>query len=424
MEESFVLPVIEFHTMLARFRTGWQEYPRQYWLMFFGMLISTIGASMIWPFMTIYISGKLNQPLVVVTTLMTINAAVGLVMNFIVGPITDRLGRKWVLVFALVGNAVVYMIQNQANSFGTFALALSLSGAFNPMYRVASDAMLADLIPTEKRADAYSLLRMSNNLGIAIGPTIGGFIAVKSYSLMFYIAAAGMLIYGLLQAFGSKETLIKVTRTDHPNTFHPARRGYSTIFKDRKFLTTLSAFSICMMASSMLWQLMAVYVKTNYDIPENVYGFIPATNAIMVVTLQLLVTRKTVKYQPLKVMAIGALFYAVGVGSVFWGSGFWNFWLSMVIITIGELILIPTTTTFVANQAPPDLRGRYMSMYHLSIGAAQGIGPLIGGVVGDRFGQRNIWLGAFIVGIVSPILFFRLWRSDRKQTDGFMVDVD
>ena len=177
---------------------------------------------MIWPFLTIYISTKLEQPLMVVTTLMTLNAGVGLVMNFIVGPITDRFGRKWVLVFALLGNAAVYLIQNQASTFAGFALALSLSGAFNPMYRVASDAMLADLIPIQKRADAYSLLRMSNNLGIAIGPTIGGFIASRSYSLAFYIAAAGMLIYGILQAIGSKETLQRKALPENQISCSPA----------------------------------------------------------------------------------------------------------------------------------------------------------------------------------------------------------
>jgi MFS family permease len=401
--------------MFQIMRNGWREYPRQYWLMFFGMLISTIGSSMIWPFLTIYISTKLHQPLVVVTTLMTLNAAVGLVMNFIVGPITDRFGRKWVLVFALIGNALVYLIQNRASTFAGFALALCLSGAFNPMYRVASDAMMADLIPMEKRADAYSLMRMSNNLGIAIGPTIGGFIASRSYSVAFYIAAAGMLIYGILQAFGSKETLQRKEKTSNIAGAKPALGGYSIIFQDRRFLTTLVAFGFCMTASSMLWLLMAVYAKTNFGIVESLYGFIPATNALMVVLLQLPVTKLTSRRAPLPIMALGAAFYALGVGSVFLGNGFWGFWTSMVVITIGELILIPTTTTFVANHAPVDLRGRYMSMYHLTVGAAQGIGPVTGGFLGDRFGQRAIWPGGLVIGAVSPILFLNMWLKERKQ---------
>ena len=283
------------------------------------------------------------------------------------------------------------------------------------MYRVASDAMMADLIPQEKRADAYSLMRMSNNLGIALGPTIGGFIAARSYSMAFYIAAAGMFAYGILQAIGSKETLNRMPTKTDTDQVRPTGGGYSTIFRDRNFLSTILAFSICMTCSSMLWLLLSVYVKENFGIPENLYGFIPATNAIMIVILQLAVTKIISRQRPVLMMALGALFYAVGVGSVFLGRGFWGFWVSMVIVTIGEMILIPTTTTFVANEAPSHLRGRYMSMYHLSVGVAQGIGPLTGGFIGDSFGPRNIWVGGFAIGIFSPLLFLRLWRKERKQ---------
>lgn len=401
--------------MLNSFRSAWREYPRQYWLMFFGMLISTIGSSMIWPFLTIYISTKLHQPLTVVTSLLTINSVVGVVMNFVAGPITDRFGRKWVLVFALIGNALVYLLQNQASTFSGFAFALCLSGAFNPMYRVASDAMLADLIPKEKRADAYSLMRMVNNLGIALGPTIGGFIASESYTLAFYIAAAGMFIYGLLQAFGSRETLQRVQSTDEDEQKRFSTEGYGTIARDRNYLTTILSFAICMTSSAILWLLLSVYAKTNYGINENVYGFIPATNAVMVVALQLAVTRITRKRPSLPVMALGALFYALGVGSVYLGNGFWGFWLSMVIVTIGELILIPTTTTYVANRAPAHLRGRYMSIYNLSVGLAQGIGPLIGGLISDASNPRNIWIAGFLIGIWSPIGFLLLWMRERRK---------
>ncbi len=400
--------------MFNTIRSGWREYPRQFWLMFFGMLVSTIGSSMIWPFLMVYVSEKLDQPLTLAATLLTFNAGVGLVMNFVAGPLIDRIGRKWILVIALMGNAVVYILQNQATTFAAFAIALSLGGAFNPMYRVASDAMMADLIPQEKRAEAYSLLRMSNNLGVAIGPMIGGFVASRSYSTVFYIAALGMFAYSLLLAFGARETLPQKGENKLLQT-NPALGGYSIIFKDRKFLTTIGAFTFCMTGSAMLWILLSVYLKNIFGISENLYGFIPATNAIMVVVFQLAVTRFTSKFNPIVVMAVGALFYAVGVGSVFFGQGFWAFWLSMVIITIGELVLIPTTTTYVANLAPSDMRGRYMSIYNLSAGTAMGTGPVIGGYLSDTFGPRSTWIGGFVVGIISPILYTMLARRRKKE---------
>ena len=100
-------------------------------------------------------------------------------------------------------------------------------------------------------------------------------------------------------------------------------------------------------------------------------------------------------------LALGALFYALGTGSVALGQGFWAFWLSMVIMTTGELICTPTATTLVANLAPADMRGRYMSIYGLTWNVAQGIGPLYGGLLSDNIGPVFAWYGGLAVGMVS-----------------------
>ena len=100
---------------LSRLRSASGMYPRQFWLMFWGMLISTIGTSMIWPFLMIYVSERLHLPLTAVASLMTLNAAMGLVSSFIAGPLIDRVGRKWVMVVSLAGeSALGYLLMSQA----------------------------------------------------------------------------------------------------------------------------------------------------------------------------------------------------------------------------------------------------------------------------------------------------------------------
>jgi MFS family permease len=107
-------------------------------------------------------------------------------------------------------------------------------------------------------------------------------------------------------------------------------------------------------------------------------------------------------------LAAGSFFYALGVGSVALGNGFWGFWASMVIMTIGELILIPTATTFVADLAPAEMRGRYMSIYGLTWGIATGVGPVLGGFLNDNLGPITIWIGAFIIGMAGTAGFLFL----------------
>jgi len=373
--------------------------------MFTGMLISSIGGSMIWPFLMIYASEKLALPLAQVTSLMSINALAGLISVFIAGPLIDRLGRKWMMVFSLSMNGLAYYFLSQAGTYPVFAVLMGLSGSVNPLYRVGSDAMLADLIPKEKRVDAYALIRLSNNIGVALGPAIGGFIATRSYTIAFYGATMGLVTYSLLLAFLAKETLPS-RKNGSPENPAPERfGGYLSILKDIPFISFVIAFTLVTFCAVLMWVLLGVYTKQNFSIPESQYGWIATTNAVMVVLFQIPITRVSKRYPNLSVLITGAIFYTLAVTSVAFGQGFWWFWCSMVVMTIGEMLLMPTSSTFVANLAPPDKRGRYMSIYSLSWGAAAGTAPLLGGFLNDTFGPRTIWFGGGVVGMIGILGF-------------------
>ena len=415
------------------------KYPAQFWLMFWGMLISTIGTSMVWPFLMIYITGRLHLPLTQAASLMTLNSAVALAAAFIAGPVIDRVGRKWMMVVSLLGIGGVYLFYTQASTFAFTALLMGLTGLFNPLYRVGADAMMADLIPPEQRPDAYALLRMSNNLGISIGPAIGGFVAATSYNFAFLGAALGMSSYAVLIAIFARETLpgraaaagagaragrapvllIRPALLSPPGATAPPLPfgGYLKVFSDRPFVYFIIAFTLNQVCAALVWVLLGVHAKNNFGVAENQYGFIPMTNALMVVLLQAIVTRRTKKHNPLPVLALGSLFYTVAVTSVAFGRGFMGFWVSMVIMTVGELILMPTATTFTANLAPADMRGRYMSLFSLTWGVAQGIGPVAGGFLADSYGPPAPWLGGGVAGILAVMAFVVLAaRANRHKT--------
>jgi MFS family permease len=394
-----------------------KTYPRQFWLLFWGLLISTIGTSMIWPFLMIYVSERLNLPLTLVASLMTLNAGMGLLSSFFAGPIIDRAGRKWVMAISLFATGLVYLGLSRADSLPAFAVLMAISGAFNPLYRVGADAMMADLIPAERRADAYSLLRTSNNLGVALGPALGGFIATISYAIAFYFAASGLVIYGLLVTFLAIETL-PVRPMDDVRTGEMVKErygGYGRVLADRQFISFVGSYTLTQMCAAMIWVLLAVYAKENYAVSESLYGFIPMTNALMVVFFQYSVTQVTKRRQPLSTLAVGALFYSVALGSVALGSSFWGFWLSMVILTVGELIQSPTATTLAANLAPAEMRGRYMSLYGLTWGVASGVGPVLGGLLNDQLGPKAIWYGGAAIGLASSLLFLGLVQRYERR---------
>jgi MFS family permease len=381
--------------------------------MFYGMLISTIGSSMIWPFLMIYVRQRVDMPLTQAASLMTINATAGLIAAFIAGPITDRIGRKWVMVVSLVGNGAVYFFMSNADSYLRFAVLMTMSGTFNPLYRVGADAMLADLIAPEKRPDAYALMRLSNNAGIAIGPMVGGFLSSISYTITFILAGSGMLIYSLLMAFFAKETLPQ--SVNQSENLMKTFGGYLQVFHDSKFLSFVGAFILAQMCAVMIWILMPVYANGIYNVSESLYGFIPATNALMVVFLQVYVTKITKRYRPLPVMAVGTFFYTIAVGSVVLSHSFIGFWINIVIMTVGELILMPTASAYAAGLAPTEMRGRYMSVVGLSWSAAAGIAPLLGGYLNDNVSPVATWYGGFVIGIIGVLDFLFISRKEPSE---------
>jgi MFS family permease len=304
-----------------------------------------------------------------------------------------------------------------AETYPQFVVLMILIGFSNPMYQVGADAMLADMIPTEKRSDAYAITRIANNAAFGIGPAIGGFLASTSYNLAFYCAAAGFLTYSLLLFFLAHETLDKtaiVAKTHSLAEQAQGAEGYARVFRNKGYMAFVSLMAVGLIAPTMVWILMPVYSVTNFNITEAMYGWIPTTNAFMCVFIQYPVTQVTRRFKTLPVAATGMLIYAIGAGSVALMTGFWGFWLSMVILTFGELTFVPTASKYVADSAPADLRGRYMSIYWLGWGLARTLAPLIGGFLNDNVAPQAIWIGGLLIGLSSTLGLVLL--NSRTQT--------
>jgi MFS family permease len=172
------------------------------------------------------------------------------------------------------------------------------------------------------------------------------------------------------------------------------------------------AVTLTTICASIMWVLLSVYTKTNFGLPESMYGFIPTTNALMVIFLQLLITRAIIRIKPERAMVWGALIYAVSIFSIAFGKGFWGFWLCMVGATIGEMILVPTTTTYASQIASPEMRARYMGMYTLTWGVGIGLGPLLGGLAADAFEPRAMWVAAGLFGLIGTVIY--AWHAFRQ----------
>ncbi len=396
--------------LLTRLRQLRARHPAQFWLLFWGMLLNASAGSMVWPFLTIYVRQQLDVPMTTVALLLTVNAGAGLAGLALAGPAADRFGRKPVILISLAVQAVVMAAMSFAVSLPAWVATLALLGGFGPLFRVGADSMVADLLPPAERAEGYALLRMISNLGVAIGPALGGFLTSISYDIAFFASAGASLIFALLILGRARETL-----PEQAGQGPAVDRSYAPVLRDRPFLLFVGTLALAGMAYTIMMVLLPVYAKENFGVAENRYGFILATNAAMVVLFQFAVTRRTARWPPLLALAAGSLFYGAGTGSVALGSTFGAFWISMVVLTVGEMIMVPTSTTFTANLAPAEMRGRYMGMYTLTWSLSLGVGPVVGGLLNDYVSPVAIWYGAALLGGLAAAGFAGLIRLERRR---------
>ena len=384
---------------INRFRNQ-NRYPLQFWMLIIGSFINSVGGTMIWPFIIIFFRNQLDISMLQASSLLTIKSGASILSALIAGSLADRFGRKRIMVFSLVSAGLIYFLYIPKHPFLIYAVLMALSGLVEPMYRVGSTAMVADMLPEETRTGGYALQRMVTNIGLTIGPVLSGILILKSYALMFSISASCLIIFGLFIFFFIKETLDQVSNENEIEEVKE-KSNYITILKNTPFMIFSSSLFLTMACSVPTFVNLTAYANENFAIPESQLSLLLTTNALMVIVFQFAVTRITEKYDPKRILTIGGVLYALGTGSIVFGSTLWAFIISMVIITIGEIIYMPTSTTMAANMAPAHMRGRYMSVYNLAIELAVGVGPVMAGYLNDFLFPKAIWIGCMLLALLA-----------------------
>ncbi len=415
-----------------RFKGYIRTYPRVFWLLYFGGLVNATGVSITWPLLSRYATKTFGISTTEAMLLLTLQALMGVLSGSVAGWATDRFGRKSAMVLGLIAGGVNLILMSMAGSIGMWAVLMALRGFFSPLYDVGSNAMISDMIEPEQRKDAYALLRMGHNVGVATGPMIGTFVIAISYSLAFYVGAIASLFFGALILLYIPETLAKGSAESSARTA-PASlaewfagwrtrldQTYGQLWRDKFFLAFWLAYGVSQMPYMIMFALLPLYAMENFNVPDERVSLIMSVNAIMVVTLQYAISHFSNRYRDLSVIAAGVLLYALGVGSVTFGEGLAAFMASMVVLTLGEMMTRPVATTVVADLAPANMRGRYMGVFGMAFYFAYGIGPVIGGWLSDNVSVRAPWIGAFVLGIVgfAGFLALRLVREpSAEQTE-------
>jgi MFS family permease len=393
----------------------WREFPRHFQILMGASFIDRLGGALLFPFFGLYVTDKFDVGMIEVGIIFAIWAVTSQVGSVIGGALTDKTGRKTMVIFGLIISALSALAMGFVNDLNLFYITVAIAGTLGDMGGPAQQAMVADLLPEEKRAQGYGVWRVVANLAVMIGPLIGGWMATSSYLSLFITDAITSTITAGIVMATLPETKPEAAEGKEEENLVRTFIGYIKVFKDLIFMEFILAAILMNTVYVQMNSTLPVYLRDIHNSPPSTYGIILSINAGMVVVFQFWLTRKVASIPPMLVMALGTLFYLVGFGMYGVVSGFFMFTLAMVILTIGEMILIPVAQALVAQFAPEDMRGRYMAVYGIAWSIPFAIGPYLAGLVMEKIDPNWVWYGSAVVCVFAILGFLRLqWAAGKK----------
>ena len=395
------------------------EYSPKYWTLVLASFIDRLGGALIFPFFALYVTERFDVGMVEVGKLFAIFAISGMAGSVLGGALTDKFGRRTILLFGLVFSALGSVLMGLVDRLSLFFILAAVVGVLGDIAGPAHQAMVADLVPAEeKRAEAYGVLRVAANLAVAIGPAIGGLLATRwSYLLLFILDAITSLAMAVIVVFSLPETKPEPVVGQEKESLLKTFSGYYRVTKDAVFMAFMLASILMVMVYTQMNSTLSVFLRDVHGVSASGFGYILSLNAGMVVLFQFWVTRKIGKKPPMLVMAVGTGFYLVGFLMYGFVSQYVLFLLAMVIITIGEMLVVPVSNSVVANLAPAAMRGRYMAVSGFSYIIPFAIGPLAAGYIMDQYDPNWVWYGCGILAAVAVLAFVALhgWLTKRER---------
>jgi MFS family permease len=401
--------------MIGRLRSTYREYPRNFWVLVGASFIDTIGRTAMIPFFALYVTQKFSVGMTEAGILFAIFSLAGFFGNMIGGALTDRFGRKSIILFGLVVSALSSLAMGLVGRLETFYVLAAVVGLLSDVAGPAHGAMVADMLPEEKRAEGFGVLRVGANLAWIVGPTLGGLLAAQSYLYIFIADAISSIVTAVIVYLLIPETRPQAKEVAAHESLGQTFRGYGTAVGDRLFVAFLVVAALMNLVYLQMYSTLSVYLRDVHGVSPRLYGMLMSMNAGTVVLFQFWLTRRLRPFRPMGLMAFGAILYMIGFSMYGFVATFWLFAAAMIIITFGEMIVIPTAQAMVSRLAPEDKRGRYMAVFSLSWGVSSMFGPWGAGIILDNYNPAWVWYLCGVLSAAAVIGFLLLdGQSDER----------
>ncbi|HWL38796.1 MAG TPA: MFS transporter [Gemmatimonadaceae bacterium] len=375
--------------------------PREVWLLFATNLINRAGM-MILPFLVIYLTRELNFAAGRAGLMLAVYGATAIVAGPISGRLTDTIGALPVMRGSLISTGLVLLLFPFAESFASVLVLTVVWSGCSELFRPASLAAITHVVRPEQRKAAFALNRLAINLGMSIGPALGGFLAAVSFRAMFVVDAVTTLIAGAVLALTPWRALTGVGAADWEAV--PRDADTASIFRDRTFLIFLTAVLLVGIVFFQHEAALPLYLVRNLGLSTVFYGMLFSINTLLIVAFEVPLNTATSHWPNTRAMVVGSMLFAIGFGALAVIASPEGVIATVVVWTFGEMMLFPAMAAHMGEISPENRRGSYMGAYSMSLSVAFTIGPWMGTQILDAAGPLVVWSAMLVLGTLAAVL--------------------
>ncbi|MEU8432546.1 MFS transporter [Streptomyces sp. NPDC029216] len=382
--------------------------PRAFWWLWASTLVNRLGA-FVATFMALYLTLERGYSASFAGLVAALHGLGGVLSSLGAGVMADRLGRRPTMLAAQASTAGAVALLGFMEHPAAIAAVALLVGMTSNASRPAVQAMMADIVRPEDRVRAFALNYWAINLGFAVSSLVAGLVAEYSYLAGFLGEAALTLLCAVLVFVKLPESRPEPGAGGSVAEAE-AEVGLGTVLRDGRFMGVVGlSFLISLIFTQGSVGLPVAMGAAGFSPGD--YGLVIAANGVLIVVLQLPVTRFIEHRDPRRLLVVSALLAGYGFAMTAFAGPLWAYALTVCVWTLAEIVNSPTQMGLVVRLSPVHGRGRYQGMYSMSWAVASLVAPLMAGFVIDRWGAGWLWGATGALGSLAAVGYWVLMRG-------------
>ncbi len=390
-----------------------ESLSKNIWLICAVTLINRSG-TMVLPFLALYLTQEIGVMPGKAGLVLTFYGIGALISAPFSGRLSDKIGPLNLMKYSLLFSGLTFFIYSFFDNYIIIIITSIILAVISEAFRPAGMAFISNETTVEQRKPAYALYRLAINLGMSIGPVVGGILSTINFHLLFYVDGITSIAAGIFLIFAKWE-LKPPSKEAIEKSENQLSIPIKKVWKDVRFIYFLIASLPVTMVFFQHFSSMPLFVVDQLGFARSTFGFLIAINTVLIILVEVPLNSFMSKWADWKGLVLGSILTAIGFGAMAVTANIWMLVITIIIWTFGEMVFFPSAASFAAELSPENRRGEYMGVYQMMFSIALTVAPWSGTKIYEVFGPQILWSFTFVSGIASAILLMSLKKYSHKN---------